>query len=120
MAWLLRRGPKSPEDLFAEEMIRLVHDLLGVKAVRQPDFALKIESPNRDPVTMYLANVYAEAQQLTGEARADRLRIAVLAMKPQPRPATWDEAKSKLLPAIRTASFVTEAGGVGLTSRPFA
>jgi hypothetical protein len=102
--WL--RASSSPEDQFASEVIALVRGILGLKAKRRDDFALRIERPDGPPVTMNLHNIYAEAQQLDGDARAERLRRAVLAVVPPPRPADWRDAAPLLMPAVRTASWV--------------
>ena len=83
----------------------LVHGILGLKAKKLDDFALLIESPDGPPVTMNLQNIYVEAQQLDGGARAERLHRAVLAMVPQPRPASWRDAAPLLMPAVRAATW---------------
>jgi hypothetical protein len=106
MPWL-RGSQSSPEDQFASEVIALVRRIFGLRAKRLDDFALRIERPDAPPVTMNLANIYAEARQLDGEARAERLRRAVLAMVPQPRVANWRDAAPRLLPAVRTASWAS-------------
>lgn len=62
---------------------------LGLKATRVDGFALLIGHPDGRTVTMNLQNIYVEAQQVDGDARAGRLRRAVLAMAPPPRPAHW-------------------------------
>jgi hypothetical protein len=82
----------SPEDQFAGDVIAVVRGILGLKAKRVDGFALLIERPEGPPVTMNLHNIYAEARALAGEARAERLRRAVLAMVPRPRPADWADA----------------------------
>lgn len=107
MSWL--RGASSPEDQFTSEVIALVRVYLGLRAERLDGFALRIEQRDGRSVTMNLRNIYAEAQRLHGEARSDRLRRAVLAMIPQPRPANWREAVPLLLPAVRTASWASAA-----------
>jgi uncharacterized protein YtpQ (UPF0354 family) len=117
---LLKRGRRSLEDEFGDEMIRLVRQVLGVKAERLPDFALSIPRPGAAAVTMNLRNIYREAETLEGEARLARLRTAVLAMQPGPRPATWEEAKSRLFPALRAASWAAAAGGPGPVRRAWA
>lgn len=104
MPWL-RGASSSPEDQFASEVIALVREVLGLKAKRLDDFALRIERRAGPPVTMNLHNIFAEAQQLEGDARAERMRRAVLAMTPGPRPADWSDAAPRLLPAVRTASW---------------
>jgi hypothetical protein len=86
-------------------MIALVRGLLGLKAKRLDGFALRIDRPGVPPVTMNLQNIYLEAQQLDGDARAQRLRRAMLAMVPQPRPASWRDAAPLLMPAVRAASW---------------
>jgi uncharacterized protein YtpQ (UPF0354 family) len=109
MPWF-RGASSSPEDQFASEVIDLVRAVLGRKAKRLDDFALQIQPPDGgQPVIMNLHNIYAEARQLEGDARTERLRRAVLAMAPQPRPADWREAAPRLLPAVRTASWANAA-----------
>src|SRR5260221_11451848 len=110
MPWL-RGAPSSPEDQFASEVIALVRGILGLKAKRLDDFALRIEWPDGPPVTMNLHNIYAEAGQLDGDARAERLRRAVLGMAPQPPPAGWLDAAPRLLPAVPTASLANAGTG---------
>jgi uncharacterized protein YtpQ (UPF0354 family) len=111
MPW--RHRASSPEDEFANEVIALVRALLGLKASRLDGFALRIQQRDGSSVTINLQNIYAEAQQLGGEARAERLRRAVLGMVPQPRPTTWADAAPLLLPAVRTTSWANAAIGAG-------
>jgi uncharacterized protein YtpQ (UPF0354 family) len=110
MAWL--RSSSSPEDQFASEVIGLVRGILGLKAKRLDGFALRIERPD-GPVTMNLHNIYIETKGLDTAARAQRLRKAVLAMVPQPRPVTWLDAAPRLMPAVRTASWANALSTVG-------
>jgi len=116
MAWF-RRGARSPEDEFADEVAALARDLLGAKVTPCGEFSLLLELPGGAAVTMNLHNVFAEASQLDTDGRAERLRRAVLGMMPSPRPATWKEAAGRLLPAVRAASWANamvlpaEAGG---------
>ncbi len=49
-----------------------------------------------------------------------QLSAPVLAMAPQPRPSTWDEASPRLLPADRSASWVALGGLLGGLRRPIA
>jgi len=105
MPWF-RGASARHEDQFANEVIALVRAVLGLKAKRLADFALLIERPDGAAVTMYLHTLYLEAQQLEGDARAERLRRAVLASVPEPRPANWRDAAPLLMPAVRTASWV--------------
>jgi hypothetical protein len=116
MSWL--RGASSPEDQFASEVIALVREILGLKAERLDGFALRIERPDGQPVTMNLQNVYAEAQQLDGAARAERLCRAVLAVVPPPRPASWRDAAPLLMPAVRTASWANAMTGPARAGAP--
>jgi hypothetical protein len=122
MPWR-RRADHSPEDEFAREVIGLVRDLLGLKATKLDDFALQIVRPGSTPIQMNLHNVYAETRSVDGDERAQRLRTAVLAMVPSPRPESWAEAAPRLLPAVRAASWVAAAAGAAPTSgrsvRPF-
>jgi hypothetical protein len=112
MRWLRGASP-SAEDQFANEFIALVRAVLGLKAKRLDGFALLIESPNGPAVTVNLANIYAEAQQLEGDARARLLNRVVLATVLRPHPATWRNAAPRLMPAVRTA-----AGANALISAP--
>jgi hypothetical protein len=120
MSWLRRRGSKTSEDQFADEVTELVKRLHGMEATRVEGFALRLENPGGSPITMNLANVYLEAQRLTGPDREARLRTAVLAMAPQPRPATWAEAEPRLMPAVRTVSWLAAAGLVGVVNKALA
>jgi hypothetical protein len=79
------------------------------------EFALRIERPDGPPVTMNLHNISADAQQVEGDARAERLRRAVLAAVPRPRPASWRDAGPLLMPAVRAASW---ANSMISTARP--
>ena len=118
MSWL-RGASSSPEHEFASEVIALVRGILGLKAKRLDDFALRIERPDGSPVTMNLRNIYAEAQGLDGDARAERLSRAVLALVPQPRPANWRQAAPLLMPAVRATSWadaMTSTAGSGASA----
>jgi hypothetical protein len=121
MPWFC--GASSPEDQFAREVTALVRGILGLKAKRVDDFASRIERPDGPPVTMSLRSVYAEAQEVDGDARGERLRLAVLAMVPQPHPASWREAAPLLIPAVRAASWanaiISPAGVVASAALPF-
>lgn len=115
----LRRGSApSPEERFASEIISLVHEILGLKAKQLDDFALLIDHPGSPPVTMNLQNVYLEAQQLRGQARTERLRRAVLAILPQPHPASWHDAAPLLMPAVRTPSWANATASMTLARPP--
>jgi uncharacterized protein YtpQ (UPF0354 family) len=120
MPWLPRRSQRSPQDQFADEVVVLVKNLLGLKARKLPDFALEIDRETGSPTTMNLHNIFIEAEKLSDEARVSRLRTAVLAMTPQSRPSTWDEASPRLLPAVRSASWVAAGGPLGVLRRPIA
>jgi len=100
-------------------MVLLARSLAGFKAERIDGFRLQLELPGRSPIIMNLGNIYLEAQQLSGEARVARLRTAVLAMAPPPRPETWDEAAPKLMPAVRSLSWLTAPLGPKPISKPF-
>lgn len=54
-----RGASSSPEDQFASEVIALVRRILGLRAKRLDDFALRIERPDSPSVTMNLQNIYA-------------------------------------------------------------
>jgi hypothetical protein len=101
-----------------------VRDLLGLQATRLDGFGLEIEQSGRLPIVMNLQNVHAETRLLEGDARAQHLRTAVLALVPSLRPATWDEAAPRLLPAVRAAGWLTASDGqraaAGRPARPFA
>lgn len=108
MSW--PRRASSPENQFVSELIALVRVCLGLRARRADGFALRIERPD-GVVTMNLQHIYAEACELDGDARAERLRQAVLAMAPCPRPASWRDAGPLLLPAVRPASWASAMAG---------
>lgn len=120
MGWLFGKRSASPQDKFADEMLALAQTLGGFKAERMDGFRLRLELPGRPATIMNLGNIYLEAQQLTGEERAERLRTAVLAMAPPPRPETWAEASPKLMPAVRSVSWLTAPPGPRPISKPFA
>jgi len=111
MSWLFGKRSLSPEDKFADEMKVLAQSMAGFKAERIDGFRLRLEPPGGSPIVMNLRNIFLEAQQLTGEARAARLRTAVLAMAPPPRPETWDQAAPKLMPAVRSVSWLAATPG---------
>jgi hypothetical protein len=119
VSWL-RRGDKSPEDRFADEVGALARSLLGARVRRLPDFALEIDRGGASPTTMFLQNLYRDAADLEGEDRRSRLRTAVLAMAGPPRPTTWDEAAPQVLPAVRSASWAAVSGNHDVVRRPLA
>lgn len=100
------RAKRTPEDAFADELARMVPLLVPVQSVeRGDDFSLKLVMKDGKPAVLFLQNIFAEASRLDGEGREERLRRAVLALAPSGRPQTWDEAKPRLMPALRAASW---------------
>jgi uncharacterized protein YtpQ (UPF0354 family) len=117
-----RKPEQSAEEQFSDEVIVLCRELLGARAKSRPDFALEIARPDGRAITMNLQNVFLEMRDLSGEERAMRLRTALLALAPQPRPNTWDLAAPKLLPAVRAVSWkaaATAASSAQTLHRPF-
>jgi len=111
VSWLRHLRGGSAEDRFADEIARLTRSLLGARVRRVPEFSLEIQTAGaRAPLTMYLGNIYREAQRLEGDARASRLRTAVLAMAPSPQPQSWVEAAPRLMPAVRSAGWAAAGG----------
>lgn len=98
------------QDEFAEEVVALVHSLLGMRATRLPDFMLRIELPNGRTGMMNLATIYAEVHHLRGEPRARRLRTAVLALAEFGEPPAWQDASPRLRPAVRAISRLADPG----------
>ena len=120
MSWLFgRKGSKSPEDQFADEMAALGESVMGFKVTRTEGFALHLEREGNNPIVMNLGNIFAETQKLHGAERQARLRNAVLAMVPPPRPETWDEAAPKLMPAVRAVSWLSASGSMTPVNRTF-
>ncbi len=120
MTPLWRRGSKTPEDQFADEVAALIQRLLGMNATKAEDFALRIDNPGGSLIRMNLGNLFTECRKLTGTDREARLRTAVLAMVPQPRPETWAEAAPRLMPAVRSVSWLAAGGLAGVLNRPLA
>jgi len=117
MSWLFRKSTRSPEDQFADEIVALAQGA-GFKAERMDGFRIRLQHAGGSPVIMNLGNIFVEARQLTGEARATRLRTAVLAMSPPPRPASWNEAAPKLMPAVRTVAWLSGPDTAPPINRP--
>jgi hypothetical protein len=112
------RGRTNPEHEFAREVSDLIRTVLGASVEPLPDFALRITYADGEHITMNLRTFYAEASRLTGAERDARIRTAVLAMAPRPRPQTWDDAAPMLLPAVRSASWAAAAGPVDVVRAP--
>ncbi|HET7486368.1 MAG TPA: hypothetical protein VFJ85_00465 [Acidimicrobiales bacterium] len=106
------RPKRRPEDAFADEVAELITDLLPVTSVeRGPEFTLSVSFEDGRTSSVFLGMIYAEAMSLEGHEREERVRRAVLAMAPAPRPATWADAEGRLLPAVRGMSWAAAAGG---------
>lgn len=118
-----RAASSSHEDQFAGEVVALVRSILGLTAKRLDRLALLVERPDGPPVIVNLDNIYAEAQGLGADARAERLRRAVLAMVPAPHPAQWRDAAPLLMPAVRASSWanamISTAGSRASAAVPF-
>lgn len=100
----------TPEDAFADEVAAVFQELVPAQHVeRAPEFALRITMSDGTVATMFLQNIYAEALRLEGEERTERLRRAVLAMAPPDRPRSWEDARGRLMPAVRSASWAAGA-----------
>jgi hypothetical protein len=119
MSWPSGRDSKRAKDQFAEEMVATLEQMLGVKATRTKEFALEFVAPDGTPITMYLHNSFLDAQRLTGRARQESIRNAVLASVPPPQPETWAEAAPKLMPAVRAISFVNAQSAIFRPLAPF-
>jgi hypothetical protein len=115
---LLRRNRKTPEDEFAAEVAALVAQVAGVKATIGADFSLSVPRPGSKPATMFLQNIYAEADRLEGQARTDMLvRAARGITSPQVRPTTWTVAAPALRPAVRAVSWAAAGSSAGVVRR---
>jgi hypothetical protein len=89
-----------------------------VKPEVRPNFALAIPRPVGEPSIMFLTNIYAESLRLTGEARKERLRTAVLAMTDTKKPKSWEEVAARVLPAVRAVSWAAVGAPAGVLQRP--
>ena len=109
-----RRGRRSPEEAFADEVAEAARALLPVTEVgRRQDFALDLVFADGERRVMYLQNFFADAQRMDAARRRELIRRGLLAMVPSNRPATWAEAEPRLLPAVRAASWVVAAEATG-------
>jgi hypothetical protein len=100
----------DPRTDFAEEVAGLASDLLGATVEHDGEFSLRISPPGSDPVVLHLDNLYAETRLLSDEERGFRIRAAIWAGVPDSRAATWEEAATRLLPAVRPAVSMLSAG----------
>lgn len=119
----------SLEDEFADEVITLARNVLGLQAKRLDGFALQILGPDGKPATMNLRNIHAQAQLLYGEERAAWLSEFMLEVLTKERSAGWHATAPSLLPAVRptkwagvtlpVAKAVKPAADSALSSIPF-
>jgi hypothetical protein len=101
----------DPRTDFAEEVAGLASDLLGATVEHDSaEFSLRITPPGSHPVVLHLDNLYAETRLLSDEERGFRIRAAIWACAPDSRAATWQEAATRLLPAVRPAASVLSGG----------
>jgi hypothetical protein len=117
VALLGRRRTETPENAFAQEMIALIRAELGREAKAVPGFALEVPRPEGGPIRMQLHNVFLEAKGSEPKARRSRLRTAVLNLQKTARPRTWDEARGRVLPVLRPASWVAATAQADLPTR---
>jgi hypothetical protein len=119
MNWPPGRDSKQAKDQFADEMVAMFQQTLGVKATRTEDFALTFNAPDGSPVALYLHNFFIDAQRLSGKARQESLRNAVLASVPPSQPETWAEAAPRLMPAVRPVNAVNAQSAISRPLAPF-
>jgi hypothetical protein len=115
---IFSRTKQSPNAFANEFAERLYQAYPGAQIKPGDGYALRIAHTDGQVVLANLHNHYAMAMQTTGEEREHVLRFAVQSAHPPKSPVTWDEAASKLLPAVRAASWVSAQ--VNLVVRPLA
>jgi uncharacterized protein YtpQ (UPF0354 family) len=112
----------TAEELFTAEVEAVLAASPHVTAVRRgPDFSLLVERAN-GPQTLFLANIYAETRDLSPAERAMRIqRFAAIAESvDQDVDLSWDEARERLVPVLRSATvFQSFAAEKAPLRRPF-
>lgn len=121
----------SPEKrAFLEEILGRVEAMPGVASVEALDgvFGLRLElESDASPRMIFLDNLWGETRDFSSEERERRVELFVRAMceRPDEEPS-WPDAAPRLLPVLRTVSYLAlvgvPGGGKGdaaLVSRPF-
>ena len=111
---ILRRFFGGPKDAFAAEARKIASRAPGVTGVRydKADFALAVfRSGHRQPVQVFLDNVYGECQGLTAAQRRQQIARLVRIMLTPDQDGGWEASRERLRPVLRPVSF----GQVGVT-----
>jgi hypothetical protein len=104
----------GPKDAFADEARKIASRAPGVVEVRydKADFALAVfRTGHRQPVQVFLDNVYGECQGLSAGQRRQQIARLVRIMLTPDQDGGWESSRTRLRPVLRPVSF----GQVGVT-----
>jgi uncharacterized protein YtpQ (UPF0354 family) len=120
---ILDRFAGSPRDRFANEALRIARRTPGVDSARydREAFALAVRRPgSREPIWIYLSNVYGECEGASRAERQERIDRLIRIMAEPHVDEAWDTVRPKLRPVLRPVTF-GQAGVTGVVppiSRP--
>jgi hypothetical protein len=100
----------GPQETFVREVADLARQLLGARVERLGDLGLRVQAPGAEAVTINLDNLYIETQAVSADERRFRLHAMLGAFGVIDRPASWDDAADRVLPAVRATSWAVGAG----------
>lgn len=120
-----RRKRETPEEAFLAEVAAILRATPGVTRVEpRPDFALDVHRGDGEPGVIFLQNIWFDSRQREGADRTAWLTEVVRSLATvADRPETWEDARGRLMPAVRAASFLSEVSGSerkALIARPLA
>jgi hypothetical protein len=111
--------PSDYQTAFLQEMtVRLGDEYPGVVITPTDDFGLSLVHPDGQTGRLNFDTIWAECQHLDVEQRNVRLQFAVKAARPAQRPSTFDEARLKLLPSLRSLSYIGSSTDHQFVYRP--
>jgi hypothetical protein len=108
--------PASPRELFAAEVeaaIRAAPSIVSVR--RNPDaFGFLVTREGRKEQMLFLDNAFAETRDMAPEQRSQRIARLVRSMyTPDTSTMSWQEARPRLAPLLRTTSLFVGGPGIG-------
>jgi hypothetical protein len=116
----------SPRELFARQVEQHIRKAFPGASIRpHPEaFGFLVQGKDGQERTLFLDNVFAETREMSPAERQARIERVVRSLSaPTGDTVAWDEARSRLVPLLRTSSMFANLGRLGANAplrRPFA
>lgn len=117
------RRQRTPEEQFTDDFVATINRLPGIARISRTDaFGIEVRRAGETGShSIFLGNLFAEVEHLSGNERKQAVHQFVAAMFSQPdEPESWEAAAPRLRPVLRTSSYAQagQVGGITVASRP--